>query len=424
MVAQLFLSGAYAVGLATGSVPDRFNFDLEANLPTWWSSALLLAIAGLCAVIAAGRHLARAPHVRWWIACAGFVGLSLEEVAQIHEQVGVLVGGGREKVSVWPLVYMPVLVVGVAVLVRCLRDLHGPPRTMVAAGLGLYCVTVAAELTAISGDLRGPAEVLIEENAEALGATLILLALASTALELIGRAGAGLDGMRRHPSRRRRFGVRALLAIAAVQVALTAGFVAVRLSDGASIHFDLGGEGNVPTWWSSTLLLAVAGVCAVLAATAAAASTRRYWAVAAAVFALFSMQDVARVHKAFGVLDDGSRGLVLLAVAAGAAVGALGLLVVARCLSDLPLSAQRLAFAGLAGYLVTVVAETATAGDARRGLVEASVTENLQMAAVGVLLVALGGVASGRLQASLRATEARRGAATSPARRIQAVGAG
>lgn len=383
---QAALSAIYAAGVARGSVPGRFDFDLEANVPTWWSSVLLLAIAVLCALLALARRAGGDAHVRWWLAAAGFAGLSLEEVAQIHEQVGVLVGGGRDRVSVWPLVYMPVLVVGAVVLVRCLRDLPRVPRLMVAVGLALYCVTVGAELTAIVGDLRGAKEVLVEEDAEAVGAALILVALTAAAAGLPHRVRAAFGG-RLADDAGRRLLAWAALALAGVQIGLTVAFVAVRRAGDPTVAFDLGGEGNVAAWWASTLLLSVAAVCALLAATRGAA-TRRAWAVASAAFVLLSLQEVARVHEALRGIRDRPVAAVAIVVLACAAA-AVALLAGVRCRADLPPPARRLALAGLAGYLVSVAVEATTAGRARRGTVEATLTENLQMASLGAVLLAL-----------------------------------
>jgi len=65
------------------------DLDGEGNLPTWWSSFLLLVAAALLGVIA-GQHATRGGgDVRHWAALAAiFLGLSIDETAQIHELVG------------------------------------------------------------------------------------------------------------------------------------------------------------------------------------------------------------------------------------------------------------------------------------------------------------------------------------------------
>jgi len=394
VAAQMLLTGAYVAGLASGTPADVIDFDLEANLPTWWSSVLMLGIAMLCAAIAAARRAAGSPHVIWWVAAVGFVGLSLEEVAQIHEQVGVLVGGGTDRVSVWPLVYLPVLIGGVVVLIRCLRDLPRVPRLMVTAGLVLYCVTIGAELSAISGDLRGPAEVLVEENAELIGAALVLLGLAITAVPLLRdlRAAPGpwaTPGTGREPV------VVAVVVLAAVQVLLTVGFAAARAAGSEAMLLDLGGEGNLATWWTSTLLLCVAASCAVLAALAPGPA-RAGWIVAAAAFAAASMQDVARAHRLLGGARDEPVALAVLG-AVGVVAACVAVVALRRCAADLPPPARGLALGALGVYVVSLAVEQASAGRTRRAFEEAVVTENVQLAAIGVLLVTLASVAWRRL---------------------------
>jgi hypothetical protein len=65
------------------------DLDGEGNLPTWWSSFLLLVAAALLGVIA-GQHSTRGGgNVRHWAALAAiFLALSVDETAQVHELVG------------------------------------------------------------------------------------------------------------------------------------------------------------------------------------------------------------------------------------------------------------------------------------------------------------------------------------------------
>jgi len=187
LAAQALLTGAYTASRLGHHPADRVDLDLEANLPAWWSSLVLVAVAAACLAISLLARVGGRRDWRWLLAAAGFLGLSLEEVAQVHEEVGVLVGGSEERVSVWPLVYLPVLALGAAVLVRCMRDLSRPQRLVVGIGLALYAVAIASETAAISVETRGSVEVVIEENAEMLGTSLVLVALA-LACDLRARA--------------------------------------------------------------------------------------------------------------------------------------------------------------------------------------------------------------------------------------------
>ncbi|HEY9657253.1 MAG TPA: hypothetical protein V6C65_02230 [Allocoleopsis sp.] len=62
------------------------NLDAERNLPTWYSSCLLLLCAGLLAIIAHIKHKNFAPYrYHWSFLSIIFLGLSLDETAAIHD---------------------------------------------------------------------------------------------------------------------------------------------------------------------------------------------------------------------------------------------------------------------------------------------------------------------------------------------------
>jgi len=63
-----------------------FDPDAEANVPTWFSSLLLLLAAALLAAMARAKHVRRDPFTPLWIALAMvFAGLSVDEFASVHE---------------------------------------------------------------------------------------------------------------------------------------------------------------------------------------------------------------------------------------------------------------------------------------------------------------------------------------------------
>lgn len=64
----------------------HFDLDSEGTLATWFSSGLLLACAGLLAVIASlARRDADPDWRRWALLASIFVGLSLDEAVAFHE---------------------------------------------------------------------------------------------------------------------------------------------------------------------------------------------------------------------------------------------------------------------------------------------------------------------------------------------------
>ena len=63
-----------------------FNLNEEINLPTWWSAVLLLicsGLTGLAAVLKKGRPF----YWGWFFLALGFMFMSLDEVAQLHEKL-------------------------------------------------------------------------------------------------------------------------------------------------------------------------------------------------------------------------------------------------------------------------------------------------------------------------------------------------
>jgi hypothetical protein len=76
-----------------GAVP-LFYLGGEANIPTWFSAAQALACAIVLAVIAVIKRQQGAPFVAHWAGlAAGFVYLSLDEAAGIHERLGPPMSG-------------------------------------------------------------------------------------------------------------------------------------------------------------------------------------------------------------------------------------------------------------------------------------------------------------------------------------------
>jgi len=100
----------------------------EANLPTWWASLL----AAACAVELASVARARAAAARRWVPhftllAAGFALISADEVAQLHEDLGLLVDGEGIFYFGWVKVAIPLCALLLAVFLPLLRAL---PRAL------------------------------------------------------------------------------------------------------------------------------------------------------------------------------------------------------------------------------------------------------------------------------------------------------
>jgi len=69
------------------SVAKTFNLNLEANVPTWFSTLILFTNAALLAIIAAVHFQARDPWRYYWCGLSFvFVYLSMDEAASFHER--------------------------------------------------------------------------------------------------------------------------------------------------------------------------------------------------------------------------------------------------------------------------------------------------------------------------------------------------
>jgi hypothetical protein len=81
LTARLAFGHDHLMGLA-----PAFSLHVEANIPTWYSAAALLACALALALIAAASRRQHARFVGHWIGLSLiFVYLSLDEVARVHE---------------------------------------------------------------------------------------------------------------------------------------------------------------------------------------------------------------------------------------------------------------------------------------------------------------------------------------------------
>jgi hypothetical protein len=85
VVAHLLADVVPADSLNVQDLLRKFDTDQEGNIPTWWSSMLLAALAVLLAV-AGRRGRGTGPFRREWYGLAVFLGaMSIDEAASVHE---------------------------------------------------------------------------------------------------------------------------------------------------------------------------------------------------------------------------------------------------------------------------------------------------------------------------------------------------
>lgn len=175
-----------------GGLHRFFHMGREANLPTYWSALVLLTAGILLLLIAGDARRAARPYVaHWFVLGCGFVYLSFDEAAQIHEGVIAMMWlhfferGEGIWYYVWYVPMIPVLLVLLIAYTRFLR--HLPLRYMVqflfAAGLFLGGA-VGMDMVEAQLDYTGrtnwiDVSQLIEESMEIAGVTVFIHALLS-----------------------------------------------------------------------------------------------------------------------------------------------------------------------------------------------------------------------------------------------------
>jgi len=167
--------------------------------------------------------------------------------------------------------------------------------------------------------------------------------------------------------------------------------------------FDVNGEGNLPAWFSSALLLGGALLAAVLSVLVRRAGGRDagWWAGLAAVLSLLSLDEAASLHArlgdpAAGVLGDAARGPLRFAwILPGALLALVVGVAFVGFVVRLPAATRRLMVAAAAMYLTAAVGLEAAGGVALDAgvshavyLLVSAAEEGLEMAGSILLLYA------------------------------------
>jgi len=197
-VAGLVVAGVIAA-LFEHAMPDfpfrdtyveLFDLNKELSVPTWYAASLLLTASAILALITLAVWRLRLPF-RWhWAALTvGFVGLSMDEAAAIHDQLGkagssVTAGSDLSNVS-WVVPAALIVLLLAAAFVPFLA--HLPRRTAasflgaglvyVGGALGLEVAGAVLEREFTLDSLTGSLVLAIEETTEMVGAVLFIVAL-------------------------------------------------------------------------------------------------------------------------------------------------------------------------------------------------------------------------------------------------------
>lgn len=188
-VAVEVLKPIYELSRRRGVVPF-LSLSEEANVPTFYSAAILLAAALLLALIAMGAKRNGQRFVAgWWILSAGFLYIAVDEAVQLHEWVTPLMSNLKEFSGVLTFSWVIPATALVAILgvlyIPFLR--HLPPRTRnrfllagaiyVGGAVGMELPLGAWKENHGSDNLEYALIDAVEESLEMLGVNLFLLGL-------------------------------------------------------------------------------------------------------------------------------------------------------------------------------------------------------------------------------------------------------
>jgi len=299
------------VATLPASALDFFHVNREANLPTWWSAAMLLGVAGLAA--AAGRLDVPTARPPWALVAVAALYFSLDEAAGIHELLAYLVPASDADFSpfLWLIPGSVLAAAGAVLLVLVGRRLPPRPRRGLLVGLALY-LAGAVGIEVISGRLRdafgiesAPYDLatVVEEGMEMAACVLAITVLAGhlrtlPAVRAYGGTAAALRGCVTsvRPGRAALTVVGGWLVLCLISTATLA-----LLSGGGSSAledlFDIRNESSVPMWWEMASLLAVAATAGIAAATEPDRRSRSSWTAVSVVFGLLSLSESGVVHE-------------------------------------------------------------------------------------------------------------------------------
>ncbi|MBZ0278784.1 MAG: hypothetical protein K8I60_21745 [Anaerolineae bacterium] len=183
----------------------EFNVNRESNIPTWYSTLLLLTCAVLLGIIALAHQQSGKAGARYWKGLALiFLYLSLDETAVIHEQLTIPL---QESLRVTGYLYFGWVLVGAAVVIaiglvyaRFIFRLPPPTRRLFILAALLY-VGGALVVESISANqwyqmdgesLLFSAIGTLEELGEMLGAVVFIYALSTYIRDHVGEFRIGM----------------------------------------------------------------------------------------------------------------------------------------------------------------------------------------------------------------------------------------
>ncbi|HET9582246.1 MAG TPA: hypothetical protein VFP76_05480 [Gemmatimonadota bacterium] len=191
------------VQMVTGQpVPNIVDVAREVNLPTWYSSILLILAAALAALAGKSEKMVGGPHIlHWWGLALVMALISIDEMLTFHEWGDELVPGWMTRpfgewiqVHPWVLLGLPLVALFVILYLPFVSDLPARTRRWIVAGGAVY---VAGALggeslhgvinTYHGGGVFTSLAVLLEETLEMVGIVVFIHGLLT---HLTGRDAA------------------------------------------------------------------------------------------------------------------------------------------------------------------------------------------------------------------------------------------
>jgi hypothetical protein len=191
----LSLGAAYVlnelIGNPYGWLTSFLDLNDEGNLPTWYSSIQWFCVATLVGIFAQ-RNFSLSERKSWLLLTLPllFLMLSVDEVAQIHEHLGVesdkmLPGGSRRntlfgRTGIWTiLIGLPFLALFVALIFSLRIYFKTAPSAFAKIFLGMLfmlggAIGIETAQNFITSSIFGVLQILLEELCEMLGATVVL----------------------------------------------------------------------------------------------------------------------------------------------------------------------------------------------------------------------------------------------------------
>lgn len=259
-----------------------FDLDEESNLPSWYSWTALLLGSGLLFVVAAFQSRRRdRDAIYWWVLAGGFLFLSLDEDASIHEGLNTIADQMGNPNFTWTTAAL--ILVGVLAIFALGFLWRLPPRYrwwFIGAGVAYVFGAVGMEKVShwwLRAQAQNNMDTLTYNMLSAFEEFLEMASIVFLIRGLLDYARRWLAPPEdphhaallpfRFPARRVAgvLGVAALLLVAAHVTLQTINFRVHPLPWLPLDLLDLGLENNVPAWFAAALMLLAAALAGIQA---------------------------------------------------------------------------------------------------------------------------------------------------------------